>query len=240
MKHNLRLNCLRRSIVPTLIDIAIAATISVSLAASAQSSSTVINREAEFFYSSPDPLDHFYDADRFAKSGMPEHDTDIVESGKRDYDWSSSTPSEFAEGSVVRPSVQPAMLRFGGIPDVVSVFRAISGKSASDHPRPRPLPRLDRILLVGVAAVRLEDAVTTPLLFKNGAQEDMLPDSIARSHLSMLALGALATSAQYRVSAVLIRHNHGRIARATELIHIVSVGYFATQNIPAHAIYINR
>ena len=142
---------------------------------------------------------------------------------------------------MVSPSfVQPAKLRFSWITNVVAVLRATSGKSEVDHSRPRSLPRIDRILLVGVAAVRLEDAVTTPLLFKNGAQENMLPDSVARSPLYMLALGALATSAQYRFSAVLIHHNHERIARASEIIHILSVGYFATQNIPAHEIYINR
>ena len=240
MKH-LKSDSLRRSMLATCIDIAVAATISISFMASAQSSTTVLNRYADVSASSPDPLERLYDAGQYSKSSMPEHDSDVVESRKWNYEWSSSAPVEFGEGSMASSfSVQPTKVRLGGITNIAALLRATPGKLGTDHPRPRSLPRLDRILLVGVAAVRLEDAVTTPLLFKNGAQEDMLPDSVARSPLYMLALGALATSAQYRFSAIMIRHNHGRIARATEIMHILSVGYFATQNIPAHAIYINR
>ena len=102
------------------------------------------------------------------------------------------------------------------------------------------VPAMDQVLLGSVAAVRIEDAVTTPMLFKNGAQEDILPDWVASSHAAMLSLGMFATSAQYRLSKFLIDHGHTRIARITELAHALSVGYYATQNIPAHHIYIVR
>jgi hypothetical protein len=239
MKYALS-QCLRRSIAASFIDIPVVAIIGVSLMASAQSSTTVLNREAELFYGSSDRLHRSYDADRYASSSIPKHDIDIVESGKWNYDGSSSAPIEIPNEALVRASAEPSKPNFGGIYDAMILPRVTPSISEADHQRPRSLPRLDQILLVGVAAVRLEDAVTTPLLFKNGAQEDFLPDTVARSPVYMLSLGALATSAQYRLSAALIRHNHGRIARATELIHILSVGYFATQNIPAHEIYVNR
>jgi len=241
MKCNLVLNNLRGSIVATFIDLTIAATISVSFMASAQSGTLNRNREVDFSDSSPNAPEHLHDGAGYSKSSMPGHEPDMIAPRRWDYEWSSSAPVELGEGSMVRSSpLQPNKLRFGGITNVAFLLRSASGKPMAERPRPGSLPRLDRILLVGVAAVRLEDAVTTPLLFKNGAQEDILPDSIARSPLYMLALGALATSAQYRVSAALIHHNHGRIARATEIIHILSVGYFATQNIPAHEIKITR
>ena len=240
MKYTLHSRCLCRSIGASFSGFAVAATIGASLMVSAQSSSTILNREAELSYGSSDQLHQFYDADRYAKSSAPGHDTEIVESGKWNGDWSSSAPGEVDNGALLRASIDAAELNFGAINDAITMPRVILGKSEANHSTTRSIPRIDQVLLVGVAAVRLEDAVTTPLLFKNGAQEDLLPDTVARSPVYMLALGALATSAQYRLSAALIRHNHGRIARATELIHILSVGYFATQNIPAHEIYVYR
>jgi len=226
--------------VATFIDLVIASTISISSIASAQINTLSVNREFDVLDSSSDSHERVYQAPQDAKSSMLEHESDIIGSLKWDVDWSSSAPIEFSQGSMVGADLlQPAKPMLGSISNMAALLRATSGKSVPD-PRARSLPRFDRILLVGVAAVRLEDAVTTPLLFKNGAQEDILADSVARSPLCMLALGALATSVQYRLSAFLIRHNHGRIARITEISHILSVGYFATQNIPAHAIYTNR
>src|ERR1039457_1575619 len=106
MKHNPDSKRLRKSIVATFIDLAIAATISISSMASAQSVN--LNREVDFSVSSPDPLQHLYDAGRYSKSSMPKHQSDIIESRKWDYEWSSSSPIEFTEGLMVRPSsVQP-------------------------------------------------------------------------------------------------------------------------------------
>ena len=158
----------------------------------------------------------------------------------------SSSPAEsdepdFAEGGFYRPETprpHASRLRYATRQSTSFGLRVFNSTFFSTA-RPS-VPAIDQGLLAGVAAVRIEDAITTPMLFKNGAQEDILPDWVARSNVAMLSLGVFATNTQYRLSKFLIDHGHLRLARITELGHALGVGYYATQNIPAHRIYVVR
>lgn len=105
----------------------------------------------------------------------------------------------------------------------------IASAQLPDAPRAQIAP-VDRILIAGVFAVRMEDAASTTWAVANGAHEDELPGFIAYHPAVMVAYGAGVTYLQYRVSHALIAHGHPRLARVSEIAHIAATGYAASRN----------
>lgn len=82
------------------------------------------------------------------------------------------------------------------------------------------LPRLDRILISGVVAARMNDAASTRWAVEHGWLERNLPVPLSESTVGMVGYALAASYGQLLLSRYLVRSHMRWAATATEMIHM--------------------
>jgi hypothetical protein len=114
---------------------------------------------------------------------------------------------------------------------LIGCVLALTGHAEQLPSAPVPqMPIVDRTLLAGVLAVRIEDAASTSYMHSIGGRETVLPGFIAYHPAAMTAYGCGIFYLQYRASKSLIAHGHPRLARISEIVHVAATGYAASRN----------